>query len=86
MPNWCWNVLSVIGRQADLDSLLAKIRRGPDGFGDTQLLLLESLVPYHPPLEVLTEAEETAGSGTVAPVSPPLAWQERAWGLTLSQG
>src|SRR5438045_2045381 len=61
MTDLCWNELKVVGRAADLDALLGKIRRGPDGFGDTQFLLLESLAPCGTLPIVLTEAEETAG-------------------------
>jgi len=80
MTDLCWNELKVIGRAADLDVLLGKIRRGPDGFGDTQFLLLESLAPCETLPVVLTEAEETAGM-VCEPAHPSIEQQIQRWGV-----
>ena len=79
MTDLCWNELKVVGRAADLDALLGKIRRGPDGFGDTQFLLLESLAPCGTLPIVLTEAEETAGMAP-EPTHPSIERQIGRWG------
>jgi len=79
MTDFCWNELKVVGCAADLDALLGKIRRGPDGFGGTQLLLLESLAPCQTAPIVLTEEEEAAGI-VPQPARPPIEEQIRRWG------
>ncbi len=61
MADMCWNELKIIGGASVLDALLARVRRGPEGFGGTQLLLLESLAPCPTTPVVLTEEEEGGG-------------------------